>query len=186
MPYAVLSEETRKQLEQERDRLMSDRDRIMSEMMSLISAEVDQTIQTLNALLNGSSEVNVAVLEPSESAIAQLDDVASSTQQKTPRRTGTKKTNAKDKERLPVLAFNAKQLKSNFKGLGVVEAVVQLMQQNSEQVYELDDLITALYEKFDESDLSKARKTLGVTLMHAARKGTIDQVGKKPSRYKLG
>lgn len=102
---------------------------------------------------------------------------------KTTRKTGTKKTKLEAKEQS---TFDATQLKGKFKGKKLINAIVQILQQDSEQIHTIDDLIAELYGKFDEAEMSRARKTLGATLMHATRAGTVERVGDKPSRFKLG
>ncbi len=187
MSYAVLSDETKKHLEQERVRLMNDRETIVSGIESSVGAEVDQAIQTLNALLKEAPKVEVAPVKDSvESVTELLDQAATETPTQPSRKTGTKKakTEAKEKSSQPQ-AFVAKQLKRKFKGIGLSDAIVQVMQQDSARIYASDDLIAALYDKFDEADLPRARKTLGATLMHAIRAGKVEKVQDKPPHYKL-
>jgi hypothetical protein len=52
MAYAVLTDETRKQLEQERSRLLHVRAQIEAKITEQVTAEVDRTIQQLTALLD--------------------------------------------------------------------------------------------------------------------------------------
>ncbi|MEP0920059.1 hypothetical protein NC981_24985 [Leptolyngbya sp. DQ-M1] len=193
MSYLMLSDQTRQHLEQERSRLMSDRSKIVSDIESSVKAEVDRAIQTLNALLNeapvevvpadGIVEAVTELLEhpPTETATKSLR--ARSREPKATRKTGTKKVKPEPKEQS---AFDATQLKRKFKGKKPIDAIVQILQQDSEQIHTIDDLIAELYGKFDEAEMSRARKTLGATLMHATRAGTIERVGDKPSRFKLG
>jgi hypothetical protein len=189
----MLSEATKKSLEQERSRLMSDRSKIVSDIESSVRAEVDQAIQTLNALLNEAPVEVIPADEIVEAVTELLDHTATETATKSPRtrsrepkvtrKTGTKKVKPEPKEQS---AFDATQLKRKFKGMKLIDAIVQILQQNSDQIYEIDDLIAELYGKFDEAEMSRARKTLGATLMHATRAGTVERAGDKPSRFKLG
>jgi hypothetical protein len=185
MSYLVLSDQARQNLEQERSRLMGDREKIVAEIESSVTAEVDQTIQALNALLN-EVPIEVAPTDEIVEAVTEiLDHSPTETETKMPRsrKTGTKRVKLEPKEQS---AFDATQLKRKFKGKKPIDAIVQLLQQDPEQIHTIDDLITDLYGKFDEAEMSRARKTLGATLMHATRAGTVERVGDKPSRFKLG
>lgn len=178
MSYAVLSAKTREHLEQERSRLINDREKIVA----LVSAEVDQTIQHLTALLEEAEAATIATAPAPE-----LPDAVEIESLRTVRKTGKKATTPEAKAMSNQMsAFDAKQLKRNFKDISVSDAIVQTMQQNPSKIYAMDDLIAALYDKIDEADSSRVRKTLGAVLMHAVRAGKIDKVQDKPSRYKLG
>ncbi|MCU0549559.1 MAG: exportin family protein [Leptolyngbya sp. Prado105] len=193
MSYLVLKDETRQQLEQERARLINDHAKIVSDIEASVSAKLDQTLKTLNALLNEAPvEVVPAdeIVEAVSELLEQAEPPVKSPQIREPkatRKTGTKKANPEVKETSnSAQAFDAKQLKRKFKGKSLIEAIVQILQQDAEQVYTIDDLIAGLYDKFDEAEMPRARKTLGATLMHATRAGTVERVGDKPSRFKLG
>lgn len=193
MPYLVLKDETRQQLEQERSRLMNDRDKIVSDIKASVSAELDQTLQTLNALLSEAPVEVVPADEIVEAVSELLEQAEPSTKSprtrepKATRKTGTEKAKPEVKEiSNSAQAFDAKQLKRKFKGKSLSEAIVQILQQDAEQIYTIDNLIAGLYDKFDEAEMPRARKTLGATLMHTTRAGTTERVGDKPSRFKLG
>lgn len=195
MSYLVLSDETRKHLEQERSRLVNDREEIVSDIESSVSAEVNRTLQTLNALLNESPEVKVVPTDEIVEAVTELlDDTKLSTKLSRSRKTGTKEAKPEAKAPSTTLpAFDAKQLKRKFKGAGLSdantawsEACVQVLQQDPTQDYETDALIAALYDKFDQAEMPRARKTLGATLMHQRRAGVVEKIGDKSPRYKLG
>ncbi len=184
MSYVVLSDQTKKQLESERSRLAQDRDAIVSEIEASVSADIDRTLQTLNALLSESPEVETV---PADEIVEAVTELLEHADQPAPRKTGTKKTNPDAKaQSKSAQAFDAKQLKRKFKGMGLLDAIVQVMQQDATKIYTIDDLIAGVYDKFDEAEMPRARKTLGATLMHANRAGTVNRVGEKPSRYKLG
>ncbi|MBD1843517.1 hypothetical protein H6F89_08930 [Cyanobacteria bacterium FACHB-63] len=193
MSYLVLSEATKKSLEQERSRLMNDRAKIVSDIESSVSAEVNQAIQTLNALLKEAPVEVIPADEIVEAVTELLDHAATKTatkslqtrsrELKATHKTGTKKAKTEPKEQS---AFDATQLKRKFKGMKLIDAILQILQQNSDQIYTIDDLIAELYGNFAEAEMSRARKTLGATLMHATRAGTVERVGDKPSRFKLG
>lgn len=154
---------------------------------------MDQAIQTLNALLKEEPVEAVPADEIVEAVTELLDQPATETatkslrtrsrEPKATRKTATKKAKTEPKEQS---AFDATQLKRKFKDKKLIDAILQILQQNSDQIYTIDDLIAELYGKFDEAEMSRARKTLGATLMHANRAGTVERVGDKPSRFKLG
>ncbi|MBE9014065.1 hypothetical protein IQ250_28145, partial [Pseudanabaenaceae cyanobacterium LEGE 13415] len=56
MPYAILDNAVRKNLEQERDRLKGDRDSIIKAAVAAATTEIDQTLEYLNGLLGGQIE----------------------------------------------------------------------------------------------------------------------------------
>ncbi|GAP99861.1 hypothetical protein [Leptolyngbya sp. NIES-2104] len=99
----------------------------------------------------------------------------------TSRKTGAKKAKLKEPAAEPtaVKAFDAKQLTRKFKGMNSSEAMLQAMQEDPGQIYTGDDLINALYDEFDATEIPRARKTLDATLMHATRAGTVKRVGDK-------
>jgi len=190
MPYLVLKDETRQQLEQERSRLMNDRQKIVTEIEASARAEIDRTLQTLNALLSEPPEVETVPADEIVDAVTELLEHAeapSAQPASRTRKTGTKQAKPEAKEQSKAAqAFDAKQLKRKFKGSSLIDAIVQTMQQDSAKIYTIDDLIAGVYDKFDEAEMPRARKILGATLMHANRAGTVERVSEKPSRYKLG
>ncbi|BAU09894.1 hypothetical protein LEP3755_03700 [Leptolyngbya sp. NIES-3755] len=56
MPYAILDNAVRKNLEQERDRLKGDRDSIIKAAIAAATSEIEQTLEYLNGLLGGQIE----------------------------------------------------------------------------------------------------------------------------------
>ncbi|BAU15702.1 hypothetical protein LEP3755_62670 (plasmid) [Leptolyngbya sp. NIES-3755] len=190
MSYLVLSDATRQNLEQERSRLINDRQKIVTEIEASARAELDRTLQTLNALLTESPEVETVPADEIVEAVTELLEHAEDSSAQPAfqsRKTGTKKAKSEAKEQSKSsAAFDAKRLKRKFKGSSLIDAIVQTMQQDATKIYTIDDLIAGVYDKFDEAEMPRARKTLGATLMHANRAGTVERVSEKPSRYKLG
>jgi hypothetical protein len=191
MSYAMLSDETKQQLEQERSRLVNDRSKIVSEIESSVSAQVDRTLQTLNALLDAPAKVEVPTVDDIVESVSEILEQATAEvlthSASRSRKTGTKiaaKPKAKE-ETGQLKAFDAKQLKNSFSGKSLGDAILEVMQQDAARVYTTDEFIAALYNPFDEADLSKARKTLGATLMHLIRGGKVEKVQDKPPHYKL-
>ncbi len=96
MAYSMVSNEAKQHLEQERSPLMNDRPAIGAEIESLVRAEVDRAIQILDALLEGTPEVEVAPADDSvESVTDLLEDATPEPPTKAAprsRKTGTKKT----------------------------------------------------------------------------------------------
>lgn len=187
MSYLVLNDATRQKLEQERLRLVNNRQTIVTEIEAAISKELDRTLQTLNALLNETPEVETV---PADEIVESVTDLL---EQETEvplrsashsRKTGTRKATSKATEQLK--SSKVFELKRKFKGSSVLDAIIQVMQQDAAKTYEIDDLIAEIYGKVDEAERPRARKSLGATLMHANLAGTIQRVGQKPSRYKLG
>jgi hypothetical protein len=191
MSYAMLSDETKQQLEQERSRLVNDRSKIVSEIESSVSAQVDRTLQTLNALLDVPVKVEVPAVDDIVESVSEIleqatDEVPTHSAPRF-RKTGTKsaaKPKGKGKTSQPK-AFDARQLKGSFNGKSLSDAILEVMQQDAVRVYTTEEFIAALYDPFDEADLSKARRTLGATLMHLVRAGKVEKVQDKPPHYKL-
>ncbi len=191
MSSTMLSDETKQQLEQERLRLVNDRSKIVSEIESSISAQVDLTLQALNALLNAPARVEVpavddiveSVSEILEHTTAEVPTYSTSRSRKTGTKSAVKPT-AKEKTSQPK-AFDARHLKGSFSGKSLGEAVLEVMHHDASRVYTTDEFIAVLYDPFDQADLSKARRTLGATLMHLIRGGKVEKVQDKPPHYKL-
>jgi hypothetical protein len=191
MSSAMLSDETKQQLEQERLRLVNDRSKIVHEIESSVSAQVDRTLQTLNALLDVPAKVEVPAVDDIVESVSDILEHATTevpTQSAPrPRKTGTKSTakpKGKGKTSQPQ-AFDAKHLKGSFNGKSLRDAILEVMQQDAARVYATDELIVALYDPFEEADLPRARRTLGATFMHLIRGGKVEKVQDKPPHYKF-
>jgi hypothetical protein len=182
MSYSILSEETRQQLEQERSRLVHDREAILAS----VTAELDRMIQQLDRLLGNEAPDADASTQLNDSAapVAKLDVFEISANEAKVLEPDTDQTTPKAK-RHDIKAFDAKQLKPDFKDMSASDAVVQILRQSPDQTFETDELIEALYEPFDQSDMGRARKSMSAVLMHGSRAGKFEKVQDQPARYKL-
>ncbi len=108
-----------------------------------------------------------------ESAPSDSDEVAApdDTQQKRKRR--------KSK------SFDAEDLKSEFKGLSAIDAMIQVLAKAGGQAFSTDEMIQQVYGEFEESEMPRARKSVAGVLARGARFNTFDKVQEKPARYKL-
>jgi len=188
MSYVVISDKTRNQLEQERSRLMNHRAEIVAEIEASVSAEVDHTIQMLNALLEKAPSASTGslanpVTDLSEQVASEMPNLPTSASHQI----ASKSAATSKATRTPVQpkAFNAKRLKKSFKGMNLSDSILKVMQQDAAQVYATDELISALYDPFDATEMPRARKTLGATLMHMIRSGKATKVQDTPPHYKL-
>ena len=174
MAYAVLTDETRKQLEQERSRLLHNRSTIEAEITAQVTAEVDRTIKQLNAMLDSAAPTATRETraESSHQASAKSEPVS-------------KVEPAKKGNLQKTQPFNAKQLKAEFKNKSTKDAIAQIMQKNPTHAYAIDELITALYDPFNEDDLPSARKSVSAVLIYVVRSGEVEKMEGKPARYKL-
>ncbi|MBW4422404.1 MAG: hypothetical protein KME13_24870 [Myxacorys californica WJT36-NPBG1] len=202
MTYSILSHDSKQQLEQERSRLMHERETIIES----VTAEINRLIQHIDALLgsegmaegNGTVDAAVPTVDAAvpakgtrkgkaksaasgavssaklqESAPSDLDEVTAPDdgQQKRKRR--------KSK------SFDAEDLKSEFKGLTAIDAMIQVMKKAGDQTFSTDEMIEQVYGEFDEAEMPRARKSVAGVLARGARFNTFDKVEEKPARYKL-
>jgi hypothetical protein len=206
MSHVILSQETKQQLEQERSRLLSDRQTITA----LVTAEVDQAIEFLTALIGNkpapatttatakASKPHSTPSPPAVQAEAELTPKRRSETKATPRPSepqivesdadltqAKKQSQPRGKLRQSPL-FDATQLKRQFKGMSASHAIAQILREDSAQVYGIDDLIAALYEEFDQAEIPRARKSVAMVLMHGVRSGKFEKVQDAPAQYRLG
>jgi hypothetical protein len=186
MSYSILSQETRQQLEQERFRLVHDREAILAS----VTAELDRLVQQLDRLLGNEStdadaftHLNGGAVD-SAAPVAKLDVFQISANEAKVLEPDTDQTTPKAKQQ-DVKAFDAKQLKLDFKDMSASDAVVQILRQSPDQTFETDELIEALYEPFDQSDMGRARKSMSAVLLYGSRAGKFEKVQEHPARYKL-
>ena len=205
MSHVILSQETKQHLEQERSRLLND----LQTITALVTAEVDQAISYLDALLSNkpiaNTTANAAASKPHSAPSPPAVQVKAELTPK--RRPETKaapkpaepqivESNAdltQEKKRSQprgklrqVPPFDPAQLKRQFKGMSASAAIAQILREDSAQSYGIDDLIAALYGEFDQAEIPRARKSVAMVLMHGARVGKFEKVQDTPSRYRLG
>jgi hypothetical protein len=194
MAYLVLSDESRQQLEHERSRLINERDAIVQ----AVTAEIDRTLQNLNALLD---------IEPPHSDSSQASSVPVS---RKGRPKGQKKSTVTNSSALSssvvparqkdasdqkpsrgrtkrkAQVFDAKALKREFKGMAALQAMVRVMAiAPLDQTFSTDDMIQGVYGTFENMELSHARKSVAGVLARGVRQGLLEKVQNTPARFKL-
>lgn len=81
--------------------------------------------------------------------------------------------------------FDAKQLKADFGDMSPTDALLQVMLQSPNQSFSTDEMIQELYDKFDEADLPRARKSVAGVFSRGMRFGKLEKIQEHPSRYRL-
>jgi hypothetical protein len=181
---SILTKDLKSNLEETRSRLLSERDSLIQAAQSEAEAELDQTLQYIEQLLDASG-----ASAPSPPAVASK---ASASPAKTPaspaKGKGKGKAKAapaepqKAKGRKSSKSFDASVLKSEFKSMKAMEAIVQVLSSAKEPM-SIDDLIARIYDPFDEAEMSKARMSVAITTKHAERRGLLKKVQDNPSRF---
>lgn len=204
MPFSVVSDGFRQQLEQERSRLMEEREAIIEAAIAQATAEIDQTIENLNNLLGGalvSLEVN-GTTEPSKKtaskgaksskATAQSDAVA-----KAPTKARAKAKPAAPAAKAPSKAIRpeprakatseaeALPLKRQFKGMTPTQATYRLLEESPEQTFSTDEVIAALFSSLNEAQQAAARKSIGLVLGRGTYQGKLEKVQENPNLFKF-
>ncbi|GAP99162.1 hypothetical protein [Leptolyngbya sp. NIES-2104] len=213
MPYAILDNSVRKNLEQERDRLTSDRDSIIKAAVSAATTEIDQTLEYLNGLLggqiepptNGKGKKAAAAIElpkveaapepeakPKQQrkgrgkAKAAVEETTTAAPEKKTR--GKKKTEEaapkKTRNVKPPVPFDA-TMKRDFKGMTPAEAVLKVLSGSPSDTFTTDEVIEILYGSLPSVNVPEARKRIALTLAHGMRKGSYEKVAENPSRFKI-
>lgn len=215
MPYAILNNSVKQNLEQERDRLKSDRDSIIKAAVAAATSEIDQTLEYLNGLLGGQIEPptngkgkKAAPIELPEIEVAAPESEAKPKQQRKGRGKAKaaveettkaapapeKKTRGKKKteEAAPKKQRNVKPpvpfdatMKRDFKGMTPAEAVYKVMSGSPSDTYTTDEMIEVLYGSLPSINMPEARKRIALMMAHGMRKGTYEKVGENPSRFKI-
>lgn len=214
MPYAILDNSVRKNLEQERDRLTSDRDSIIKAAVSAATSEIDKTLEYLNGLLGGEIEpptngkgkkAAAAIDLPKiEAAVAEAEakpkqqrkgrGKAKAAAEETTKVAPEKKTRGKKKTEdaapkktrnvKPSVPFDA-TMKRDFKGMTPAEAVLKVLSGSPSETFTTDEVIDILYGSLPSVSVPEARKRIALTLAHGMRKGSYEKVGENPSRFKI-
>ncbi|MBD2083026.1 hypothetical protein [Leptolyngbya sp. FACHB-17] len=201
MPYAVLDQSVRQNLEQERDRLTNDREAIIKEAVAAATSEIDKTLEYLNGLLGGeiAPSTNGKKIEIEVPAIAEVAEAkpkrkgrgkAKATEETTV--APEKKTRGKKSEDAPKQKRNVKPpvpfdatMKRDFKGMTPAEAVYKVMSGSPSDTYTTDEMIEVLYGSLPSVNMPEARKRIALMMAHGMRKGTYEKVGENPSRFKI-
>lgn len=213
MPYAILDNAVRKNLEQERDRLTGDRDSIIKAAVAAATTEIDKTLEYLNGLLGGEIEPPTNGKGKGKKAAAPIElpeieaapeakpkqqrkgrGKAKAVAEETTKAAPEKKTRGKKKTEdaapkktrnvKPPVPFDA-TMKRDFKGMTPAEAVYKVMSGSPSDTYTTDEMIEVLYGSLPSVNMPEARKRIALMMAHGMRKGTYEKVGENPSRFKI-
>jgi hypothetical protein len=200
MPFSVVSDSFKQQLEQERSRLLTERDAIIEAAIAQATAEIDQTIANLNSFLGGE-------------AVALEDVTPSNGRKKTGRGPGRKPKAvveepeaaparaSKVKAAVPVRGTRAKPpverskaraaspavdlpLKRQFKNLTQTQATYKVLADAPDHIFSTDEVIAALYLSLNEDQQAAARKSIGLVLGRGSYQGKIEKVQEDPKLFK--
>ena len=211
MAFAILSDDTKSKLEQERSRLMEERGSIIQAAVAQATAEVDQMLQHLNQLLGYGTDASaedkspIAVGNPKSEQrskrasrpasktgatiqkASKKEEAASASQQQPLE--SVPKAEAKSTSKATAAASQSTStktltLKPEFQSVTPSEAVRQILQQ-ADQPMATEDVIPALYQSVEASDLSTARKSVALILGRGTHQGIYEKVEENPSRYQF-
>ncbi|GAP94589.1 hypothetical protein [Leptolyngbya sp. NIES-2104] len=163
----ILNDTLKAELEQTRARLLSEQETIAETVTKEAEAEIDRVLGYINSLLGEAA--------PTESAPESKPATPS------PAKTTAKKT-AAPKSSSKGGAFDAGKLKSKFKDLKPMDAILKVLA-DEKSALSIDDLINQLYDEFDAAEISKARRSVAITTKHAERRGLLKKVQDNPSRF---
>jgi hypothetical protein len=198
----ILDPQVRRQLEQERNRLTQERDRLVQQAISQVEDEFESAIANLNSLLGGSTS-------SSKKAAAAAPKVATATKgrkagvgtgkrgpkaaaAKAPKATAAKSGRgiAKAKGKKPGAAaaassgaFSVQALKPEFEGMEAIDAIVKVVKASPKKVFTTEDILDAVYPPIPEGEVTNARKSVGVVLSWATRRGAVVRVQKNPATF---
>jgi hypothetical protein len=213
MPASVLTDDFRQQLEQQRQRLKTERSTIVQAAIDQATADIDLSLDYINALLgepSATSPANRASNGSNQSALVEsLEET--STPKRVPRKTAaasnTQKadksapiSSAKSKSNIKVKSavgtkgkakspsdkpFEAPKLKREFKDLTPAKAMEQVMIAAPEQVFTTDEMIQLLFGSLDDSVLPRTRQSVALMFSHGMRRQDYIKVQENPAQYKL-
>ena len=64
------------------------------------------------------------------------------------------------------------------------EAITQVMNRAPSQVFDVDQMIAAIYGNVDEDLAPRTRQRVGVMMGHGARRGAFIKIQEDPAQYK--
>lgn len=155
----ILNAQLKAELEQVRDRLLNEQGAMIQTTIAQTEAELDRVLQQIDLLLGDTAPVEQHPQKQRSSASVSSEP---------------------DSSDLP--PFDASVLKYQFKQIKPMQAILQVLS-NEKQPLSIDDLIALLYEPFNSSDISKARKSVAITTKHAERRGLVQKVQDHPARF---
>ena len=79
--------------------------------------------------------------------------------------------------------FDPKKLRSEYKGRSLQDAVAQVLEQEPDRPFSVDDVIVQVYGEFSGNELTKARKSLGRGLSNGVREGLWTRSQERPPLY---
>lgn len=176
---SILTKDLKSNLEETRSRLLSERQALIQAAQSEAEAELDKTLQYIEQLLGTSGDS-----APSAPAASTASPKATKAPAKSKAKAAAPVAAEpkKAKGRKSSKSFDASVLKSEFKSLKAMQAIVEVLGSAKEPL-SIDDLIDLIYDPFDPAEMSKARMSVAITTKHAERRGLLKKVQDNPSRF---
>jgi hypothetical protein len=175
---SILTKDLKSNLEETRSRLLSERQALIQAAQSEAEAELDKTLQYIEQLLGASGDSEPSPPTASTAAPKATKAPAKSKAKAAPVAAEPKKAKGRKSSK----SFDASVLKSEFKSLKAMQAIVQVLGSAKEPL-SIDDLIDQIYDPFDPAEMSKARMSVAITTKHAERRGLLKKVQDNPSRF---
>jgi hypothetical protein len=199
----ILDPQVRRQLEQERNRLTQERDRLVKQAISQVEDEFESAIANLNSLLDGSSSSSkkAAAAAPKVATATRGRKAAAGTGKRGPKAAAAPKApkataaksgrgiaKAKGKKAGGAAAassgaFSVQALKPEFEGMEAIDAIVKVVKASPKKVFTTEDILDAVYPPIPEGEVTNARKSVGVVLSWATRRGAVVRVQKNPATF---
>ncbi|MGG6265377.1 hypothetical protein ACQ4M3_24650 [Leptolyngbya sp. AN03gr2] len=187
MAVSILTDNTRASLEQERSRLISERDQIIQAAVTEATADLDRTLEQINHLLGNDASATPATNTETTAKVAPKQ-AARSTSKADPKvkkaASKVKPTEPEPKVTKPTTAAQPLSMKKSFNSMTPTQAVQQIVKEAGQPVT-TDEVIQALYLSVQETDLTTARKSVGLILGRGTYQGIYEKVQENPSRYQL-
>jgi len=155
----------------------------------VMTQELDQKIAALKQLLGDSvapskttnSEVIALPSPPAPDPLPDSKPKVESVQPKSSKLVMKSASRSKTKQQKRM--FDVQQLTPEFKGLDVLNAVQQVLEQSPDQVFDTPSLIKIVYGEFEDDQAEAALRSLRLRFSAAAKKGHWVQVSKDPTRF---
>jgi hypothetical protein len=195
----ILDPQVRRQLEQERNRLTQERDRLVQDAVEKVQEEFESAIASLNSLLGGSASsasprgAKAAAAAAAPVAVAPRGRKGVGSRKATAAKSGAAKGTAKPGRGIAKVkkastaaasgTFNVQALKSEFDGLTAIDAIVKVVKAAPKKVFTTEDILDAVYPPIPDSEVTNARKSVGVVLSWATRRGAVVRVQKNPATF---
>jgi hypothetical protein len=160
----MLNDQLKSELQQTRDRLLNEQKTIAQTATAEAEAEIDRVLEYINQILGDESSAPTSSPAPAKTRSTTA----------APKSVAPKSASGK--------AFDATVLKSKFKQIKAMDAIVQVLEAEKKPL-SIDDLISELYDPFEQAEIARARRSVAITAKHAERRGLIQRASDNPPQY---